>query len=282
VNHFTDAISLSTRPGGTTVNLVLTSHFYPACRWNDATDFQFLSKSGAPIGPVVRAPTISTVVVPSPLLRNTFVALESVTTEEGVRCTAEKATSLEVTSPKGTSLQVDLPEQVSVCVSGTTHWTKVSAPTFPVAARCPSSALRFSFGQGQGTAGTTFIALIVTNSSAQACTVAGTPTVQPTTGLSAGVAHSLVGPHSRIVPQSGSGRAIRLAPGARASANLGLVDAGNYTSSTCRPKEATSIAIGFEGAQGWLAFKGSVSVCTKLASTTISGIVPNVRGLSPQ
>ena len=204
---------------------------------------------------------------------------ESVSTREGVRCTVEKATALELTYPKGTSLEIHLTKGVSVCVNGTTHWTTVSPPTFPVAPRCPTSALSLRVGPANGTAGTIFYPLIITNTSASACDVLGTPHVQPTTGSLANVAHLFVGPASRTVNVAGEGRVIRLAPRGRASANFGEVESGNFTPSACVAKDAQSLSIGFDGIEWWVAFKSTV--CTKLASTTISGVVANVTGVAP-
>jgi hypothetical protein len=44
-------------------------------------------------------------------------------------------------------------------------------------------------------------------------------------------------------------------------------------------KDAQSLSIGFDGIEWWVAFKSTV--CTKLASTTISGVVANVTGVAP-
>jgi hypothetical protein len=79
---------------------------------------------------------------------------------------------------------------------------------------------------------------------------------------------------------SGYGNPIRLAPGQRASAAFGVSETGNYPPSACVPRNAQSLDIGLAGVGGWwLALK--TSVCTKRASTSISGVVPMGSGPYP-
>jgi hypothetical protein len=145
--------------------------------------------------------------------------------------------------------------------------------------------LKLSVGQSDGTAGTIFYPLIVTNEGSHACVISGTPTVQPTTGSLAGLAHILVGPSATIrgTGSTGYGDSIRLAPGQKASAAYGVVETGNFTPSQCVAKSFESLSVGIASVSGggnWFVRLASTT-CTKLASTNISGFVPGITGIAP-
>lgn len=273
--------TLASRPGGTTVRVVMTNRHYPSCVWSNRTGFQFLAASGAPIGPVVLATPSANPVVFKPVYM-TFQVVANVTTMEGVQCSVKVARQLRVTTPDSHSLVLRLGATVGVCVGGTTHWTTVSPATFPVATRCLSSMLSVRLGPASGAAGTIYRPVRFTNISATPCVLSGTPTVQPLSGAQPSSSHVAIGPVARVVDLSsqGFGNPVRLAHGEMASAPYGVVEALNYTPSLCVSKTVQSIRVGLARVGTWW-LPAAFSVCTKLASTTISGIVPGADGQRP-
>jgi hypothetical protein len=271
-SHFSTNGTIKTLPGGTTVRLVLTSHFFPTCAWSYGTAFEFLSASGNPVGAPLSLPSPAS---PAPaLVDDTFQVVESLSTMEGVQCTSREASELSVTTPNKSRVVVHFPETVGICVSGTTKWTTLAAPKFPRPKDCAASALRVSVGMGNGAAGTIYYPIVFKNVSATQCVVSGTPSVQPTTGALAGVAHIFVGPRAKVIklPAQGYGDPVRLGPGQSASASYGVSDSGNYTASACVAKDAQSLSVALLSGN-WFVRLG-ISVCTKLASTYINGVVP--------
>ena len=276
-SHFSTNGTIKTLPGGTTVRLVLTSHYFPTCAWSYGTAFQFLSASGSPVGPSHSLPSPAS---PAPaLVYDTFQVVESLSTMEGVQCTSREASALAVTTPNKSRVVVHFPETVGVCVNGTTHWTTLAGPTFPRPKNCAASALRVSVGRANGAAGTIYHPIDFKNVGAVQCGVSGTPAVQPTTGSLAGVAHLFVGDPAKVVDlaSQGYGDPVRLAPGQSASANFGVSESGNYTPAACVAKNAQSLSVGLGSGNWWVRL--SISVCTKLASTYIYGVVPGGNGV---
>jgi hypothetical protein len=96
----------------------------------------------------------------------------------------------------------------------------------PAPSRCHTTDLAVSLGPGNGAAGSTYYPLEFRNRSGQACTLFGWPGVSAYAGGQVGdAAHRDVGPEKTVL----------LAPGARASATLQVVDALNFAKATCRP-----------------------------------------------
>ena len=264
--------TVSSRPGGTTAQLVFTAHSAPNCLWSvNSTGYQFVAASGVAIGPVVyQLPRpLSTRWIP---IYNGYQVVARVTTMAGVQCTTQRASRVRVGAPGTTPLVVKLATPIAVCVGGTTAWTSVTT-ALPVAPRCSASALSMNLGASNGAAGTIYHALVFRNISARACVVTGIPMVRALRALS-GV--SYVGLRAKAEKVAGYGLPIRLAPGARASAALGVGQTGNWPSATCAPAPAAGIAVTVSGARKVVALK--FSVCTKLASMTIRGVVAGVSG----
>jgi hypothetical protein len=287
--HYFSAIStVSDRPGGTTVRLVFTSSHFPTCQWSSATSYQFASSSGVAFGAKVSLANTKGLAVPQQpwLVNDTFQVTQKLETEEGVQCSQEQASNVQVTGPRGGRLLVRLPESIGVCVGGVTKWTSMSSLSFPKPSECTAAQLRLGVGQSDGTAGTIFYPLVVTNVGGHACVISGTPSVQPTTGALAGVAHILVGLAAtlRDTGSTGYGDSIRLEPHAKASAAFGVVETGNFSPSQCASESFASLSVGINGVQGatswWVPLSGTT--CTKLASTNISGLVPGTTGIAPQ
>jgi hypothetical protein len=219
------------------------------------------------------------------LVNDTFQVVQKVVTEEGVQCTQKQASFVRVSSPRVGRLLVALHSSIGVCVGGTTEWTSLSSLLFPEPAACAVAELRLSVGESDGTAGTIFYPLVVTNVGSHACVISGIPSVQPTTGSLAGVAHIFVGPRAtlRSTGTVGYGDRIRLDVGAKVSAAFGVVETGNFSPSQCVADNFESLAVASASVNGgswWVPLSGTT--CTKLASTNISGFVPGTTGIAPQ
>lgn len=91
--------------------------------------------------------------------------------------------------------------------------------------------------QGNGTAGSIYYTLEFTNLSTSTCTLGGYPGVSAV-GLSG---HQLGSSASR--DRTTSARTITLASGASATADLRIVEAGNFPSSTCRQVTAAGLRV---------------------------------------
>ncbi|HSN01966.1 MAG TPA: DUF4232 domain-containing protein [Acidimicrobiales bacterium] len=264
--------TVSSRPGGTTAQLVFTSRSAPSCLWSvNSTGYQFVAANGLAIGPVVYQ-------LPRPLttrwtpIHNGFQVVARVTTMAGVQCTTRSASRLRVGAPGTATLLVKLATHTAMGVGGTTAWTSVTT-TLPVAPRCRSAALSMSLGASNGAAGTIYYALVFRNISTSACVVTGIPTVRAMRSLAAA---DYVGARARAVTMAGYGLPIRLAPGARASVAYGVTQTGNYPSATCAPAPAVAVAVTVSGARGVIPLK--FSICTKVVSTSIRGVVAGVSG----
>jgi hypothetical protein len=133
----------------------------------------------------------------------------------------------------------------------------VPTPTAP-ATTCPTSALQASLGQGQGTAGTFYQLIVLTNTSQSACSLYGYPGVSFVSRQGGSV---IGAPASRnpLIPDS----FITLAPGAAASALVGVTDTGAMPRSTCKPGPAGWLQIYPPGDRGPLFVQYTASVCTR-------------------
>lgn len=263
------------------MRVALTSHRFPTCEWSDQTGFQFITAGGRVAGPVVMATKLVGSVAPR-LVYDTFQVVDSVTTMEGVRCSVLKASFIQVITPDRSSVKIPLRHTIGVCVGTRTKWTVANAPMFPVPVKCASPSIRLSFGPANGAAGTIYLPLRLTNVGSTACTIAGIPAAQSLSGATLHSVHRAIGPRARSIDMSanGNGNPIRLMPGGVASAAFGVVETGNYTPSQCRAKTIQSLRVGLaSGANWWV--PASFSVCTRLASTTISGVVPSMNGVTP-
>jgi hypothetical protein len=139
---------------------------------------------------------------------------------------------------------------------------------------CVSTQITVSHGAAQGTAGTTYYALVFTNSGATACTLFGVPVIQPVIGS----AHRSLGPAARNESMGEIPALHTLAPGAAVSVAFGVVDTGNYSASTCRARRARGVTVTL-GAFVRPTYVGlPITVCTKRASTTTRLVAPGVTG----
>jgi hypothetical protein len=92
-------------------------------------------------------------------------------------------------------------------------------------------------GKGNGTAGSVYYNLSLTNSGRSACTLQGYPKITAIT-----LAGKPLGRAARHESSRGA-RAIRLAPGASAKVRVRITEAGNYSPSECHPTAAGGLAV---------------------------------------
>jgi len=95
---------------------------------------------------------------------------------------------------------------------------------------CLANGLQASLGAGQGTAGTLYQVVVLTNKSASTCTLYGYPGVSFVTGEGG----STVGAPATRNPVDPT-TLVTLAPGGQANMLLGVHDAGAYPPSACQP-----------------------------------------------
>ncbi|MHB1208173.1 MAG: DUF4232 domain-containing protein [Acidimicrobiales bacterium] len=276
LQRFAASSSITSRPGGTTVRVVMLSHVFPTCQWSSATRYQFLNTQSQPIGNAVVYPSARNTSVNA-----TFQVVQNISTTEGVLCTSKVAAYLAVIGPRSRRV-VRLASTIGVCVGGTTKWTTVDSLSFPVADKCARSSLRLGIGQSEGAAGTIYYPLVFTNIGGIACTISGIPRVQPSTGTSSNSTHVPVGPKAalRDFSASGYGQSIRLAPRAQASAAYGVAQSANYPRSRCEPANFAGVTVQLAGIGQWWTSLSS-STCTKVVSTFVTGVVPTTTGAPP-
>ena len=128
---------------------------------------------------------------------------------------------------------------------------------------CVSSQLTLTHGRSQGTAGTTYVPIIITNHQGT-CAIWGVPAIQPV----AGAQHRTLGPSARSLSMGEMAMRQVIAKGASVSVAFGVVDVGNYSASTCAARRANGVKVSLGGffAHRYVGFP--LSVCTKIASTT--------------
>jgi hypothetical protein len=126
---------------------------------------------------------------------------------------------------------------------------------------CPSSHLSLSLGGAQGTAGSTFRPIVLTNTSTTPCELHGYPGVS---FVDAGGA--LLGKPAREAP--GKEKTVRLGSGASAYALLQEPDPGAFASSACQPTTSNRLRVYPPGEKGPLFIKDVEQICTTKAGRT--------------
>ncbi len=153
-------------------------------------------------------------------------------------CASSTTTSAAGSNPGGASSASATPTP-SISVStpaAAPSMTLTPPPTAPPA--CPTSGMQVKLGQSNGYAGGVYVPIDFTNTSSSACTLYGYPGVSLVTGP----------PYSQIGLAAERDTTtpvtlVTLAPGATATALLQIVDALNFTPSTCGPTQATNIKV---------------------------------------
>jgi hypothetical protein len=111
-------------------------------------------------------------------------------------------------------------------------------PPAAAPAGCATSALTVKLGSPEGYAGGTYVQINFTNASSASCTLYGYPGVSLVTGPP----YAQVGLAAERDTTSPV-KLVTLTPGATATALLQIVDAQNFSSSTCSPVQATNLRI---------------------------------------
>jgi hypothetical protein len=105
------------------------------------------------------------------------------------------------------------------------------------AAACSSSNLRISVAAAGAGAGTDFTVIDFTNSGGAPCTLYGFPGVSLTNSSGAQIGAAATRNPSR------ASTLVTLAPGAKASAELGVANAENYPAATCKPATSAQMKV---------------------------------------
>ncbi|MGH3153021.1 MAG: DUF4232 domain-containing protein [Streptosporangiaceae bacterium] len=158
-----------------------------------------------------------------------------------------------------------LPSAALAASSGT------AAPQAPAAGRCLTSELTAWIGwPGNGTAGSTFYQLEISNISGRTCTLYGYP------GVSAMRNGGQIGsPADRSTSHPDS--LVTLRPGATAHVILQVTDVGVYGPSVCHMEQAFSLRVYAPGDYGWHQVPLTFNACANQGpiflrvSTTLAG-----------
>jgi hypothetical protein len=102
---------------------------------------------------------------------------------------------------------------------------------------CLTSNLRITLGDGGAGAGTDFTVIDFTNTGTAPCTLLGYPGASLTNSSGAQIGAAATRNPSKPAT------VVTLAPGAKASATLGVANAENYPASTCKPTAAAGLKV---------------------------------------
>ena len=144
---------------------------------------------------------------------------------------------------------------------------------------CRATALTPTVGRGSAAAGTAYETLLIKNHSSGGCSLSGTPATQFGNFVVSGglVVFRAVGPAATKLTFVGRGKTIVVKPGAVASVTVGIETAANYVPSQCRKANAARVRLVFQSGTTLYYTLRTNAVCTKLASTTTSGVVLGTR-----
>jgi hypothetical protein len=159
------------------------------------------------------------------------------------------------TSTTGTPTTAATTAATSVATAAT-QVTTLPTPVRP--GRCVSSGLRASFGQSRVAAGTSYVALLLTNRSRVTCTLDGYPGVSFVAGTDA----LQIGAPAQRDRRVGAAPVI-LVPGAAVHATVEVANYANYDQQACQPVRATGFRIFPPGSTGSLLIAAPRTVCSK-------------------
>lgn len=140
---------------------------------------------------------------------------------------------------------------------------------------CDASALTFKLGRFVGAAGSTWYTLEFVNHSSKSCSLSGTPIARPGFMTYGMVPWENVGPKASTAKFAGRGGTVVIAPSKVASVILSVATAENYLPSKCAPRSILGVQVTFSTPANRERFDFTLprqAVCTKLASTSITGI----------
>ena len=129
-----------------------------------------------------------------------------------------------------------------------------AAPHAASTRACATSDLKITQGTGGAAAGSVYIPIEFTNTSASPCTLYGYPGVALTTSMTPGSQVGAAASRSDARPRT----LVRLAPGSTASAILQIAQALNYPAASCAPVSASYLQVYPPGqtAAVYLPYKG--------------------------
>jgi hypothetical protein len=139
-------------------------------------------------------------------------------------------------------------------------------------ASCVPAQMRVTHGAAQGTAGTTYIPLVFTNTGAT-CALWGVASVQPVLA-----SRRALGPAARNQSMGEMPARHVLTRGRSVSVAFGVVETGNFTASSCVAREASGVVVSLASFVRPTYLRLPISVCTKRASTTTRLIVDGSLG----
>jgi hypothetical protein len=152
---------------------------------------------------------------------------------------------------------------------------------------CTASALTPTVGRGGAAGGTAYETLLLTshvkgtNALTGWCTLSGTPTTEFGNDLvrGTGIAEFVaVGPAATKLTIAGRGKTVTLKPGAVASVTIGIETAVNFEPpSRCHRANVSRVRLVFDHGTTFDYTLRRTQVCTKIASTTTSGVVLGTR-----
>lgn len=156
-------------------------------------------------------------------------------------CSSHSSTgSQPASSPSGSQSGA---ASASATASASAAQATSQAPTAPAsgtaasAPSCSTSSLHITLANGGAAAGTDFTVLEFTNGGSSACTIYGFPGVSLTNSAGAQIGAAATRNPSR------ASTLITLAPGAKASATLGVANAENYPATACKPTTAAKLKV---------------------------------------
>lgn len=144
--------------------------------------------------------------------------------------------------------------------------TPSAAPsTAPQAAACTTGQLKLTLGSGQGTAGSTYQPIILTNTSSGPCSLTGYPGVSfvDASGAQLGKSAARNNQPYHAVTLAGSG--------GQASALLRLPDPGVFSPSDCNQATAAKLKVYPPNQTGALVVSDAADVCTTKTGRTVVG-----------
>ena len=132
------------------------------------------------------------------------------------------------------------------------------APVTP----CATASLTPSLGSPEGAAGTVFYPLILQNSGSSACSMSGYPGVS----FIAGSDNHLVGAAATQEPETAG--TVVIDPGQATSANLGIVNAGNFPAD-CNPAPVSGLQVTLPGQSDPVVIGHADTACASATYTTL-------------
>jgi hypothetical protein len=179
------------------------------------------------------------------------------------------------TTTLSTAATISTTSTVRTTAATTTAAPTTTAGSIARTAECRSADLRLSLAPTEGTAGTFYTAVRLTNASPRNCFVVGFPGVSyvDSKGRQVGAAAERIG---------AIGSKVTLRPGGTASAVLGMVDIGVFDPGTCRPTPVAGLRVypPDETAAMYVAYP--TTGCAGLTSPPqlhVNTIVPSMTGM---